>query len=95
MATESKAKWFEDSAEVIAFARILVDAEGTWSAVDVLRYLEKPWKWTVEHDRWIAMGRPFDIEEGALDEPEPASEEDEDELSLTPAGQSARVAGTQ
>lgn len=91
MTTEAKGKWFEDQAVVIAFARILVDSQGTLTADDVIRYFEKPWKWTDEHARWVAMGSPDVVTVGQLDEPDVGSDEDET-LSLTPAGQAARTA---
>lgn len=90
MATETKAKWWETHTELVAFARVLVDSQGTLEAADVIRYLEKPWKWGPEYERWVALGRPDVVTVGMLDEPE-ADDEDE-ELSLTPAGRAAQSA---
>ncbi len=83
MAKNPRARaWAEDSAEVLAFARVLHDANYFATDVDpvslVLDYFEKPWKWSVERARWIKHGRPDgstllvgffdDAEEGADDD---------------------------
>ncbi len=57
--------WFTDYAELLAFARILKECgafhESTEEGEEIdalLYYFEKPWKWTGEHDKWVALGRP-------------------------------------
>lgn len=56
--------WFEDHDEVLAFARVLVEADGFTSQADLLYFFEKPWKWTADRDAWILAGEPdtFDPE---------------------------------
>lgn len=67
MGANDPRKWIEDHGEVVAFAGALRDAgyfEGDDAVANVIAYFEKPWKWTDEHDRWAAAGRPdeFDFE---------------------------------
>ncbi len=41
-------KWYENYANVVAVARLLVE-EG-WDASQLIRFLEKPWKWGEKWD---------------------------------------------
>jgi hypothetical protein len=50
--------WHEDQAETLAFARVLAATHEDWSVKELFHYLEKPWKWTLDRDAWIAAGRP-------------------------------------
>lgn len=50
--------WYESHAELLAFARVLVATYDDWAAIEILHYLEKPWKWSPERDAWDAAGRP-------------------------------------
>lgn len=45
-------EWYEDHNELVAFARHMVDEEG-WDTKRLLEYLEKPWKWSDEHEAWL------------------------------------------
>lgn len=59
--------WCEDSSEVLAFARVMVEADTFPSQFELLSYFEKPWNWTEERDAWILAGEPdsFDPSEDA------------------------------
>lgn len=58
--------WYEDHAELVAFVRAL-DEAGMFNARSDLFYcLEKPWKWTEEHGRWVVAGRPESYEAVAI-----------------------------
>lgn len=50
--------WFTDHAELVAFAAALNSAGAFSDTGDVVRFFEKPWKWTEEHTRWVDVGRP-------------------------------------
>ena len=52
--------WIYDPDEVAAFGYVLVDTGELESARDVLYYVEKPHKWSPEHELWEAAGRPGD-----------------------------------
>lgn len=57
-------EWYEDRAELVAFARAMAEGDDEWTAARVLYLFEKPWKWSDEHAAWVAAGRPntFDQE---------------------------------
>lgn len=57
-------QWIADRVEILTFAGILVRADWLDTAQEVLDYFEKPWKWTVERELWIACGRPDFDDEG-------------------------------
>jgi len=42
--------------EIVAFARVLHECGQVSDIDDVLRYLEKPWKWQKEFSRWQELG---------------------------------------
>lgn len=44
------------------FGRVLHCAGMLSNIGDVFYYLEKPWKWSPEHTRWLALGRPNEPE---------------------------------
>jgi hypothetical protein len=46
---ERQPEWYENYANVVAVARILVEEEG-WDAPRLIRFLEKPWKWGEKWD---------------------------------------------
>jgi hypothetical protein len=53
--------WYASHDELVSFASLLVELYALGpdnSAADLLRYFEKPWQWTNEHARWVALGRP-------------------------------------
>ncbi len=50
-------KWTGDYGEVVIFAHVLVRSFG-WGAAELLEYLEKPWKWSDEHEKWDTAQRP-------------------------------------
>jgi hypothetical protein len=44
-------------AELLTFARVLAATHNEWSVGELFHFLEKPWKWTLDRDAWIAAGR--------------------------------------
>lgn len=77
-------RWFEDPVELRLFAQLLVGI-GTFTDVDcenalrdLLYYLEKPYKWSEEHARWVALDRP-DCEHVTLEEISPDGDNAEDD----------------
>jgi len=50
-------EWWASHAELFEVGSMLAELL-TWSEEDVLRFVEKPWKWGDERGRWIALGRP-------------------------------------
>ncbi len=61
--------WYEDTRELAAFARALVDAELLTTTRDLLYLFDSPWKWMVEHGAWVSAGRPAHATVGAGAEP--------------------------
>lgn len=59
-------KWFESHDELVWFAAVLTDAGEFPEAADLLRFFEKPWKWTPEHDEWARLGRPSRVDDPDL-----------------------------
>jgi hypothetical protein len=59
--------WTLDPAEVLAFARAMVEGDAFPTQQDLLYYFSKPWKWTDDRDAWIHAGEPdaFDPSEDA------------------------------
>lgn len=57
--------WYETHENLVMLATALDAACYFGEPADVIRFFEKPWKWSDEWDRWIAAGRPskFDPEE--------------------------------
>jgi hypothetical protein len=64
MTFPSERKWYENLAEVHAFAAALV-AAGEMDVKDLLAMLDRPWRWTPEYERWVAKGRPELYDEAA------------------------------
>lgn len=60
--SEIKDDWYADRAELAAFAMALDDAGHFNETADVVRFIEKPWKWTAEYRRWVATNRPAGFE---------------------------------
>ena len=62
---EDKHAWTNDEDEVRAFARFLVESSYFHGNRDgqraLLYFLGSPWKWSSEHARWIAAGRPDEV----------------------------------
>lgn len=54
--------WYQDLSELAMFAAALSERH-VWEAADVIRLVEKPWKWTAEYHRWVAAGRPDEMPE--------------------------------
>ncbi len=58
-------KWYEDRATLTEFV-LLWRALGGFGPVecsegnidDVMYFIEKPWKWTPEYEKWISLGAP-------------------------------------
>lgn len=51
-------EWSDGRGELAAVARMLVDVEVLESAIDVVDFVEKPWKWEPEREAWVGAGRP-------------------------------------
>ena len=73
--TEQTTEWWQDQGEVLAFAQVLADNDvfvGDSKAAlrEAFYFMSKPWKWAVEHARWVQAGRPetFDFSEAAAAE---------------------------
>lgn len=47
--------WYADADEVLRFAKVLHEAGLLNEAIE---YFERPDRWTPEHERWVAAGRP-------------------------------------
>lgn len=60
------APWYLTRDELLAFATILTDAGEFPEAEDLLRFIEKPWKWTPEYEAWVRQGRPAKVEDPDL-----------------------------
>jgi hypothetical protein len=60
----SDEEWHENSIAVMALAGALVRADHFDTAEDLLYFLEKPWKYTPEHELWVDCGRPDLDEDG-------------------------------
>lgn len=61
MSTETK--WYETHDELIAFARVLDDLDVFDCPDDAIDFFETPWKWDDEYERWVALGRPDDLDD--------------------------------
>jgi hypothetical protein len=59
--------WYETHENLVMLATMLDDDGRFAETADVVRYLEKPWKWTDEWERWEAAGKPATFN---FDEPE-------------------------
>lgn len=59
---KTEQRWYEEREELLSFARVMKELGafgcGADEADTVLYYIEKPWKWTEEHDDWVSLGRP-------------------------------------
>lgn len=51
-------EWYEDYRELGSFASVLYDADEFDDVSELLYYIEKPYKWDTEHDKWEEMGNP-------------------------------------
>ena len=51
-------EWWEDRSYVTEFGRLLYEADILDIAPLIMDYFEKPWKWTPEHEAWVALDRP-------------------------------------
>ena len=56
--------WFASIEEAFTFAGVLVRADRLDTPQLVLDYFEKPYKWSPEHDNWVACDRPDLDDEG-------------------------------
>ena len=61
-------EWYETHENLVMLATMLDDDGRFAETADVVRFLEKPWKWTPEWERWEAAGKPAKFD---FDEPEP------------------------
>jgi hypothetical protein len=50
-------RWYDSHDAIVEFASILIDAEQLDTPREVLRYFEKPWKWTPEYELWVSLGK--------------------------------------
>lgn len=49
--------------DIIDFIHAMAEAD-VWLAEEVCHFLEKPWKWQGEYDRWVSLGRPMPSDPG-------------------------------
>lgn len=61
--------WYETHDNLVMLATMLDDDGRFDETADVVRFIEKPWKWTAEWERWEAAGKPskFDFELEAVE----------------------------
>lgn len=59
----NESKWFEKHDNLTAFASVLIDLGTFERPKDVLYFFEKPWKWEPEWERWVALGKPLDLDD--------------------------------
>jgi hypothetical protein len=57
--------WWEDEAELTAFARALAKTDGFANQEEVVNYFEEPWQWTEEYQRWVEAEKPEEYPEEA------------------------------
>lgn len=50
-------EWVADHGEMATVAQMLLDANLVDPA-GMVDFIEKPWKWSAERDRWVVAGRP-------------------------------------
>ena len=81
--------WYEDRGELVGFGRVYNELGGFGDLDDVFYFFEKPYKWTDEHARWVALGRPLaeaitleQIDNEPASVPEPAGPDDEVECDV-------------
>jgi hypothetical protein len=56
---DTSVSWWSDPLEVVALARILVEAGQLGSCQHtVITFFETPWSWDAEYQMWCAAGRP-------------------------------------
>lgn len=55
-------RWFEVREELVALAQVLDDSGFFDTTRDVVYFLEKPWKWSPEYERWVRAGRPAELD---------------------------------
>lgn len=68
VAGKGETQWWSDPQEVIAFARVLVDAEQLGACQHlVISFFEQPWAWDREHTIWCASGRPDMVSDARSD----------------------------
>lgn len=81
----NETQWYETHENMVALATALDDNGYFCETKDVVRYLEKPWKWTPEWERWTKAGRPAVFN---FDEPAPIEEKHwlEDVVAELPSG---------
>jgi hypothetical protein len=63
MTASNVVPWYENYEEVLAFARILADADILDTVAETIYYFEKPNKWSTDHAAWNEFGRPEDGDE--------------------------------
>ncbi len=49
--------------DIITFAGVLDGCGAFNEPRDVIYFFEKPGKWRDEHARWMAMGKPLDLDD--------------------------------
>ena len=59
--------WWHNAENVLEFARVMHETGEFATIDDVLYFFEKPYKWTVERERWLAMGKPEPMTEAQLE----------------------------
>jgi hypothetical protein len=50
-------EWYDSRDDVVELVRWLLDTSQITTISEVLYAFEKPWKWTVERDHMISLGR--------------------------------------
>lgn len=71
--------WIADHGELVAFARVLESACAFVHRGDVIDYFAEPHKWSPEHERWIAMGRPESVDDIEELRREPATDSESEQ----------------
>lgn len=54
---ETGEQWWSSHGELYEVGSMLATVFA-WGSDDVLRFMEKPWKWSDEREQWISLGRP-------------------------------------
>jgi hypothetical protein len=65
--TMAETEWFEDYHELASFADALDEANEWDDVEELLYYIEKPFKWNTEHEKWEEFGNPYSEDEGWTD----------------------------
>jgi hypothetical protein len=62
---DHRSAWWEDHDQVVAFARVLVEAGYLGSCqFAVINYFKTPWRWKRQHAEWVRVGNPDPFDPG-------------------------------